>query len=499
MRATTVLPIGFAVAKTGIHLLSAQNLGFQRDEFLYLALGRHLDWGYWSNPPFIGAVSWTAQHLFGDTLWATRLMPALCGGLFVWLVLRMVRELGGGAWAMFGCGMALLGSLAWLRTFSMFQPVPFDVLYWTLPQFFLLRWLNTKDPHWWWALGASVGLGLLNKYTLVFFGVAFLLALLCVPERKVLLSRQPWLAAGIALALLSPNLYWQWQQGFPVLQHFQELKASQLDHVEPLNFLLDQFLFHGPAVLVWGAGLLFLLRAPTMRPYRVLGWFFVAVLGVFLAFSGKSYYTIGAYPVLFAAGAVFWAQRLRHKGAQIGFAAVLLMLQLPLLPYGLPLWSAERLAAYFQRVPIEGGLRWEDGEIHPLPQDYADMLGWPELGALVDTALIQSGNPEACLVYGENYGQAGAAAHYSALHGKSEAVSFSDSYRLWVPRQLPATCNTLIYINDELGEDVAALFADIRQIGSIEHPLAREKGSSVWLCQSPKRPFPDFWAERVGN
>ena len=28
-------------------------------------------------------------------------------------------------------------------------------------------------------------------------------------------------------------------------------------------------------------------------------------------------------------------------------------------------------------------LKWEDGKVHELPQDYADMVGWDELGKKV--------------------------------------------------------------------------------------------------------------------
>ena len=32
---------------------------------------------------------------------------------------------------------------------------------------------------------------------------------------------------------------------------------------------------------------------------------------------------------------------------------------------------------------MEVMLKWEDGEMHDLPQDYADMVGWDELGKKV--------------------------------------------------------------------------------------------------------------------
>jgi len=66
-------------------------------------------------------------------------------------------------------------------------------------------------------------------------------------------------------------------------------------------------------------------------------------------------------------------------------------------------------------------------------------------------------------------GQARAIAHFFPL---LEAVSFSDSYLLWAPDTLPAQVNTLIYVNDELGEDVQNGFANIET--DISHPHSRK-------------------------
>jgi len=78
-------------------------------------------------------------------------------------------------------------------------------------------------------------------------------------------------------------------------------------------------------------------------------------------------------------------------------------------------------------------------------------------------------------------------------------VSFSDSYLLWAPDTLPAYVNTMIYVNDELGEDVESGFANIQKIGEVQHPLARERGTGVWLCREPRHSLPGFWANRAGQ
>jgi len=52
---------------------------------------------------------------------------------------------------------------------------------------------------------------------------------------------------------------------------------------------------------------------------------------------------------------------------------------------------------------------------------------------------------------------------------------------------------------DELGEDIAQLFADIRLVGKISDPDAREYGAAVYLCEEPVSSFNDFWKERTSS
>ena len=102
-------------------------------------------------------------------------------------------------------------------------------------------------------------------------------------------------------------------------------------------------------------------------------------------------------------------------------------------------------------------------------------------------------------MYGENYGEAGAVEHLSGRLPAGMAVaSFSDAYRLWAPDHIDPAVQTLIYINSEdPGEDVQRLFADIRLVGRVENPLARERGTGVWICRAPRSNVAVFWAERV--
>ena len=71
----------FVLVAAGIllHLIFYHNLGFHRDELLYFSFADHLDFGYFSVPPLIGLMAFVVTKLFGYTLFAAKIIPALAG------------------------------------------------------------------------------------------------------------------------------------------------------------------------------------------------------------------------------------------------------------------------------------------------------------------------------------------------------------------------------------------------------------------------------------
>src|SRR5262245_29316315 len=92
----TLAVFSLAMVKILIQLLTANRYGIFRDELYYLACSEHLDWGYVDQPPLIALITWFARHLFGSSLLALRLLPAIAGGLLVRLTAALAREMGGG-------------------------------------------------------------------------------------------------------------------------------------------------------------------------------------------------------------------------------------------------------------------------------------------------------------------------------------------------------------------------------------------------------------------
>jgi hypothetical protein len=217
--------------------------------------------------------------------------------------------------------------------------------------------------------------------------------------------------------------------------------------------------------------------------------------------KGKSYYTLGVFPFLIFSGAVAMDGWIRNRIARVLIPVLLVILTLPFVPVGIPVLKKEGLKEYFriqeEKYGTDLGRRFEDGTIHSLPQDYADMIGWEELTALADSGWRMIDDKESAFIYAENYGQAGAITVIGKKYGLPEAVCFSESFMYWIPRDFEKVISSAIYINDELGDDVNQLFGTITKIGSISDPDAREFGTTVWLCEEPVESFNDFWKDRI--
>ncbi|GHB88586.1 ArnT family glycosyltransferase [Persicitalea jodogahamensis] len=491
---------GIAALNVFLHLAFYQNLEYHRDELLYFSQGLHPDWGYASVPPLTGWLAGLVGATLGFSVWAVKVLPALFSGVMVLLVVAISRELGGRDYAQILAGIGVVLTPLAMRAFFMFQPVYLDIFFWTLLFYWLVLFLNTSSQQYLYALGITLGLALLNKYLVALWALSALAALLLTDDRKVFTRKAVYVAFGISLLIFSPNIIWQIQHDFPVLQHMVALNESQLVHVDRDQFLADQLLMGYSVLLLLVPGLYFLLRH---RKYRSVALIVLFTVGLLCLVRGKSYYTAGVFPVLLAAGAVFWGNILVKTFGKILLPVSMFLLVVPLLPLGLPIYDVKGLAAYFDKLDknygVDVGRRFEDGTVHSLPQDYADMLGWEELTRLVQRAYQQTGDKTNVLIYCENYGHAGAISIIGKKYLLPEPMCFSESFLYWAPGLLNHEVREFIYVNDELGEDLQRGFAEIREIGRIQNVNAREFGTRVYLCRQPRVDVQAFLKARIAE
>ena len=483
-------PLLFALLKiiSGLLLAGYGTYELQRDEYLYLDYGRHLAWGYIEVPPLTALQSWVTLALGGGFFWV-KAWPLLWGAGTIYVVVQLARRLGGGPWAQALAGVCYL-STGYGRLNLLFQPNSFEVFSFTLGTYLLVRHAQPdgRPRHLYW-LGLVLGLGVLNKYTTFFFGAAALGALLLTVPR-VFTKRPIWLAAGLALLVAAPTLGWQVAHGLPFRHHMALLHDQQLVHVTPGEFWKDQLLMNLPALLVWVPGLWAALRGRPAPAARVVGLVYVGGMLIINILHGKGYYALGYYPALFAVGAVWWQARLAARPRlRVALLVLPLLLLAPLVALIYPLVPPARLAQlgqtpFYQKL---GASRWEDGQVHALPQDFADMLGWHELAD--KTWLAYQALPDSTrartLIKCDNYGQAGAINYYNRHRTMPAATSFNGSYLYWFPAVPPRPWRHLLLVGEGQPEELAPYFQAFRKVGEMTNPYARERGETIYLGTGP--------------
>ncbi len=484
-----------------IHLLVFNNLEYHRDELLYFSLGEHPAFGFATVPPMIGWLAWLLQNTLGHGLFVVRILPALMSGVMILLVAAIAKDLGGSMYARFlsAIGFTIAGFS--LRTFSLFMPVFLDVFFWTLVLFLLVRYVNSENGKYLLYFGIAAGFSILNKYLI---GVLFAGLLVIVPftrYRNVFAKKMFWLGIAAGLLICSPNIIWQIVNKLPVINHMAELKRTQLVNVKEGTFLAEQLMMGAFASVLTIAGLFFILVDRKAVKYRFLGILVVFVIVALMLLRGKSYYTIGIFPFLIAAGAVSFNYSLKRAWAKTALPVMLVVLTIPGVPVALPVYKSDGLVKYFHILETKYGIiigrRFEDNSIHSLPQDYADMIGWEELTSITNKAYQMINNKKASFIYCENYGQAGAITIIGKQYGLPDPVSFNESFRYWIPKKFDPDITSFIYINDELGKDVQLEFNKITLVGKISNPDAREYGTQVYLCEEPTGSFNEFWKKRL--
>ncbi len=449
----------------------ASRYGFHRDELYFVVAGRRLDWGFVDQPPLTPLLARASELVFGASPWALRILPALAVATVVVLAASIARRLGGGpgaqVFAAVGAGFAGIA----LALGHLLSTATFEYLLWTVAIWLLVRLLGGDDPRWWLALGLTVGIGLQNKHLIGAFAVAVLLGLAATRQRRLLASPWPWAGAAVAGILALPNLLWQAANDWPQFEMAEAL-AERSDG--PVDFVIQQALLLSVALAVpAGVGLWRLLRSPRLEPWRPIGIVFVVLFVVFLLTGGKGYYVSPLYPVLRAAGALWFEEltagrrRVMVVAAGVGIA-IGSVIALPLLP-----------RSAVNAVDASGELR--------------ETVGWPELVdqvAEIHDTIPADGGPVA--IFTASYGEAGAIDVLGPERGLPEASSGHNTYWLWGP---PEQHGAVIGVGHV--EYVMELICPgLEQVGVISNPDEVENeefGMPLFLCLAPSRQLADVW------
>jgi hypothetical protein len=500
-----------------------------RDALLYLAMGEHLHLLRMDFPPFIALVA-RAERLLGDSLVVIHVGPAAAHAALVMLAGAFARRSGGGPGAQMLAALAVATAPVFLRAGSLFQPVVFDQLWWTLALFVLagigrearhgrrdgdragrtdfLR-VPASDGRRWALLGAVLGLGLLTKFTILVLGAAIAVGLLASPLRRQLLTPWPWAAAALAVLLGSPSISGQMALDWPVFNQLQDLQAAQLSRITPGAFVAEQLMLVGPAVLIAVAGAIALTVRGVRPGLRAVGWTTIAAFFLMMIAGGKPYYIAPIWPALLGIGmaeAEVWTRRLRQRRplAAFGFRALIVVAVIGFgavaVPMGLPFLPPEPMARYAARLGVTQAVTTNTGEVLELPQDYADMLGWEALADSVARVYLDLPEPdrERAVIVATNYGRAGAIDFYAGDR-IPHAVAPVGSYWFWGPGDRPGTVS--IVVGAEAGDLVDEFFRVAVEATRVRNPwgVPEERDVPIVIARNPVRPLQQVWPRWRGE
>jgi hypothetical protein len=452
--------------------------GYHRDEFYFLACGRHLAWGYPDQPPLVPLLARLMSSINGTSLVVLRLPSDLAVVGTVYLTGRIARELAAGPAAQTLAAAAMAVSNITLGSGHLLSTTTLDLAVWAGLLWLILVILRTGRNRLWLVAGGVAGIGLLDSDLVVFLAVAVAVGLMVAGPRAEL--RNPWLWGGIAIAvaLWSPYLVWQAQHGWPQLAVARSIASGGSGTSAPRwQIPVQQLILASPPLApIWIAGLVRLLRNPAARWARALGHTWWVLLILFVVSGGKPYYLAGTFPLLFAAGAqpaLDWGRR--HGWSGRGWVTLLTLtavvdglVTLPLLPVGVV----------------------HDTPVVALNYDAGETVGWPTFVAQVDQ--VYAREDPGGVVLASNYGEAGALQRYGTMPD-DHVFAVHNAYWLWGPP--PASATRTIAVGFGRAQ-LTPYFTSVRlqtRVDNHEQISNDEQGAPVWLCAGLTRPWSAIW------
>lgn len=196
------------------------------DEAYYWTWAQDFAWGYYSKPPLVAWLIGLSTALFGSSVLGVKALAMALYGAQSWAVYLLGRSL-------FGQQPALMAALLWTFSFTsglLGLVVSTDallLLFWTLALW--AAWHALQQPLWrYFAIfGAMLGLGVLSKYTMLAIGIVVPWLMFELYRRHRCIPQRYWLggllALSVMMALLTPHILWNIQQGAPTLRHTIEI------------------------------------------------------------------------------------------------------------------------------------------------------------------------------------------------------------------------------------------------------------------------------------
>ena len=474
--------------------------GYFRDELYYIACSKRLAAGYVDQPPLSIFVMAGARRIFGDSVFAIRLVPAILSGVSVALIGLLARRMRGGRAAIVLASLAFIAAPQMLGFHTYFSMNSLDITFWLLAVHALLGAAERGGLKAWLWLGLVLGLGLLNKTSVLWLGAGVASAILLTAQlRRQLKTPGPYAAAALALAIFSPFVIWNALHGWPHIEFMRNATQEKYSSLTRGRFLVDQLLAMNPfTYLVSLSGLAWCLTHEDGRRWRPVGVTFLTVFAILLANPHtKSEYIAAAYPMLFACGGVALELLGRpwRAVAVWGISALLVVSGAILAPLALPVLPVSTYLRYSRALGVAPSTP-ENHELADLPQFFADMHGWEELARDVSKAYVAIPEAERAttVAFVTNYGEAGALELYARRYPLPRVICNHNSYWFWGVGATPVA--TFIRLGGSR-EDYSKSYGDVTPAGvhTCAHCMPYENNLNIFIARDRRVPIDSAWVK----
>jgi hypothetical protein len=499
------IPAAIALLQIIIQVLVHGSYGYFRDELYYIACSKHLAFGYVDQPPLSIAILAINRWILGDSLQALRFLPSLVGAGVVILAASMTRRMGGGRFAQGLAALSIAAAPVLMGSWRTYSMNAFDVFFWALAGYIVIRILSENKPQLWIAFGIVAGLGLLNKYSMGFLCIGLVAGLVMTSQRKQLATKWFWFGALAAFILFLPHLIWEIKNSYPTLEFMRNASQVKNAPIPVSDFMMGQLrdvnYFNAP---VWLLGLYYFFFHRNGKQYRALGRMYIVVFAIMVVGNAKVYYLSPIYPVLLAGGAVFVEQIIRERSwnwLKPATVSPIILYAVIALPFAIPVLPVEQFIAYQTRLGAAPRAE-ERSSVGILAQHYADMFGWEEMAAGV-AKIYGTLTPEErakCVIYVRNYGEAGAIDFFGKKYGLPNAICAHNNYWLWGPGE--KTGDVAIVLGGDRGlqdnlDDLSRRFQRV-ELAFVTHCdlcMPYENGRQFFLCRGMNTTFQELWPD----
>jgi hypothetical protein len=486
----------FFALKLLIHLYTNAFAGYGifRDELYLYACTLRPDIGYVDQPPLSIWVLKAFTYLFGKSVFAIRFIAAFFGALALVPLGLAIKELGGGKISLIIASLAFVISPIYLAYCGYYSMNSIDLFLWGVAIYLLIRLRKRQDPRTWIWLGITMGLALMNKIGMLWFGFGLLISLITTKERHWLTTKWPYLAGGIAFLVFLPYVVWNALHGWPTIE-FLSGAADKYSSQNQLTFLAGQLLINNPAnIIVWISGILYFVAVDKKRDGLQLFIIFLTILTILLINGHtKPEYLSPIFMVLYIGGGLAiekwtvkrrWIAYLVIANQALGFVAT---------PLAIPILPVEKYMSFSQALGMAPSTS-EGHELTELPQFYADMFGWENQAKAIAKAYHSLSDEEKskCAIFGDNYGRSGTVDYYADKYDLPLSIGRHNNYWIWGPGHF--TGELMIILSDEVG-DKDELFEEVTEVGTVytKYAMPYENNLKVYICRDLKIRTEDLW------